>query len=111
MNQFIPENLKGKTYIDPRTDTGFKNLFASKDAIKDFVDGILRLKGDDRIKDLKYSFDEAIRFMVPKDRKCRSSPGISRASRRWGFWSVATATRTRWRMGSTPRTVSSPTPS
>ncbi len=61
--------MKGKTYIDPRTDTGFKNLFASKDAIKDFVDGILHLKGDDRIKDLKYSFDEAIRFMVPKERK------------------------------------------
>ena len=69
MNQFIPEKLKGKTYIDPRTDTGFKNLFASKDAIKDFVDGILHLKGDDQIKDLKYSFDEVIRFMVPKERK------------------------------------------
>ena len=41
MNQFISETLKGKTYIDPRTDTGFKSLFASKDAIKDFVDGIL----------------------------------------------------------------------
>ena len=69
MNQAIPEKLKGKTYIDPRTDTGFKNLFASKDAIKDFVDGILHLKGDDQIKNLKYSFDEAIRFMVPKERK------------------------------------------
>ena len=46
MNQFISETLKGKTYIDPRTDTGFKSLFASKDAIKDFVDGILQLKGD-----------------------------------------------------------------
>ncbi len=69
MNQSIPEKLKGKTYIDPRTDTGFKNLFASKDAIKDFVDGILHLKGDDQIKNLKYSFDEAIRFMVPKERK------------------------------------------
>jgi len=69
MNQSIPEKLQGKTYIDPRTDTGFKNLFASKDAIKDFVDGILHLKGDDQIKDLKYSFDEAIRFMVPKERK------------------------------------------
>ena len=69
MNQSIPEKLQGKTYIDPRTDTGLKNLFASKDAIKDFVDGILHLKGDDKIKDLKYSFDEAIRFMVPKERK------------------------------------------
>lgn len=69
MNQTIPEKFKGKTYIDPRTDTGFKNLFASKEAIKDFVDGILHLKGDDQIKDLKYSFDEAIRFMVPKERK------------------------------------------
>ena len=57
MNQFISETLKGKTYIDPRTDTGFKSLFASKEAIKDFVDGILQLKGDDQIKNLNYSFE------------------------------------------------------
>lgn len=40
MNPSIPEKLKGKTYIDPKNDTDFKNSFASKDAIKDFVDGI-----------------------------------------------------------------------
>ena len=69
MNQFISETLKGKTYIDPRTDTGFKSLFASKDAIKDFVDGILQLKGDDQIKDLNYSFEQTLRFMIPEERK------------------------------------------
>ncbi len=83
MNQSIPEKLKGKTYIDPRTDTGFKNLFASKDAIKDFVDGILRLKGDDKIKDLKYSFDEAIRFMVPKERKISLDAFATTGSKRF----------------------------
>ena len=69
MNQSIPEKLKGKTYIDPRTDTGFKSLFASKDAIKDFVDGILHLKGDDQIKNLNYSFEHTFRFMIPEERK------------------------------------------
>ena len=69
MNQFISETLKGKTYIDPRTDTGFKSLFASKDAIKDFVDGILQLKGDDQIKNLNYSFEHTLRFMIPEERK------------------------------------------
>ena len=69
MNQFISETLKGKTYIDPRTDTGFKSLFASKEAIKDFVDGILQLKGDDQIKNLNYSFEHTLRFMIPEERK------------------------------------------
>jgi len=69
MNQFVLETLKGKTYIDPRTDTGFKSLFASKDAIKDFVDGILQLKGDDQIKNLNYSFEHTLRFMIPEERK------------------------------------------
>ena len=81
MKQSIPEKLKGKTYIDPRTDTGFKNLFASKEAIKDFVDGILHLKGDDQIKDLKYSFDEAIRFLVPNERKISLDAFLTEAER------------------------------
>jgi len=83
MNQSIPEKLKGKTYIDPRTDTGFKNLFASKDAIKDFVDGILHLKGDDQIKDLTYSFDEAIRFLIPKERKISLDAFATTGSKRF----------------------------
>ena len=83
MNQSIPEKLKGKTYIDPRTDTGFKNLFASKEAIKDFVNGILHLKGDDQIKNLRYSFDEAIRFMVPKERKISLDAFATTASNRF----------------------------
>ena len=81
VNQSIPEKLQGKTYIDPRTDTGFK--FASKDAIKDFVDGILHLKGDDKIKDLKYSFDEAIRFMVPKEPKISLDAFATTGSKRF----------------------------
>ena len=45
MSESISEKLKGQIYIDPRLDTGFKNLFASKAAIKDFLDGILQLQG------------------------------------------------------------------
>lgn len=68
MSKSISEKLKGQVYIDPRLDTGFKNLFASKAAIKDFLDGILQLQGDDRIKDLSYSFDHTLRFRVPEER-------------------------------------------
>ena len=69
MSESISEKLKGQVYIDPRLDTGFKNLFASKAAIKDFLDGILQLQGEDRIKDLNYSFDHSLRFMVPREKK------------------------------------------
>lgn len=69
ISKSISEKLKGQIYIDPRLDTGFKNLFASKAAIKDFLNGILQLQGEDRIKDLNYSFDHTLRFMVPRERK------------------------------------------
>lgn len=68
MNKSISEKLKGQIYMDPRFDTGFKALFASKAVIKDFLDGILQLHGDDRIKDLSYSFDHTLRFRVPEER-------------------------------------------
>lgn len=69
ISKSISEKLKGQIYIDPRLDTGFKNLFASKAAIKDFLNGILQLQGEDRIKDLNYSFDHTLRFMAPRERK------------------------------------------
>ena len=56
----IPESLQGQVYLDPRFDTGFKELFDSKDALKDFLDGVLQLEGDDKIKGLTFSFDKTI---------------------------------------------------
>ena len=32
----IPESLQGQVYLDPRYDTGFKELFDSESALKDF---------------------------------------------------------------------------
>jgi hypothetical protein len=56
----IPERLQGQVYLDPRFDTGFKELFDSEDALKDFLNGILQLKGDDKIKNLTFTFDKTI---------------------------------------------------
>ena len=56
----IPERLQGQVYIDPRFDTGFKEFFDSEDALKDFLDGILQLEGDDKIKSLTFTFDKTI---------------------------------------------------
>ena len=55
--------------MDPRFDTGFKSLFASKGALKDFLDSVLQLRDNDRIKRLEYSFDALLRFMVPEEKK------------------------------------------
>lgn len=56
----IPERLRGQVYIDPKFDTGFKELFDSEDALKDFLNGILQLEGDDKIKNLSFTFDTTI---------------------------------------------------
>lgn len=54
----IPERLQGQVYLDPRFDTGFKELFDSEDALKDFLNGVLQLEGDDKIKNLTFTFDK-----------------------------------------------------
>ena len=43
----IPEAFRGKVYLDPTYDPAFKELFASNDALKDFLDGVLGLDGND----------------------------------------------------------------
>lgn len=67
--QPIPEKLVGKVFIDPKYDTGFQEFFNSEDALKDFLDGLLDLHGDDKIKSLEYAFNYATRFRVPQSRK------------------------------------------
>ena len=68
-NKPIPEQLVGQTFLDPTYDTGFQELFNDKDAIRDFLEGLLDLRGKDKIKDLEYTFNHATRFRVPQSRK------------------------------------------
>ena len=65
----IPEAFRGKVYLDPTYDPAFKELFASKDALKDFLDGVLGLDGNDKIKDLRFRFEEPVEFRVPQRKK------------------------------------------
>lgn len=58
-----------QTYLDPRLDPAFKELFDSEDALKDFLNGVLELEGDDKIKTLTFSFDKELRFRVPQRKK------------------------------------------
>ena len=65
----IPAKLVGQAFIDPTYDTGFQELFDSPKALKDFLDGLLDLHGNDQIKELKYTFNYTSRFRVPQSRK------------------------------------------
>ena len=65
----IPESLQGQVYLDPRFDTGFKELFDSEDALKDFLDGVLQLEGDDKIKKLTFTFDKTIAIRSGRSKK------------------------------------------
>lgn len=68
-NRPIPEAFRGKVYLDPTYDPAFKELFDSEDALRDFLDGVLDLEGDDKIKTLRFSFDKAVLFRVPQRSK------------------------------------------
>ena len=65
----IPESLQGQVYLDPKYDTGFKELFDSEDALKDFLDGVLQLEGNDRIKRLSFTFDKTITIRSARSKK------------------------------------------
>lgn len=45
----IPESLQGQVYLDPRYDTGFKELFDSESALKDFLDELLTRQEKDMV--------------------------------------------------------------
>ena len=65
----IPAKLAGQIYLDPTYDPAFKALFGDENALKDFLDGVLNLEGDDRIKTLRFRFDEPLVFHVPQEKK------------------------------------------
>lgn len=68
-NKNIPSLFANKTYLDPTYDPAFKEFFDSEDALKDFLDGVLGLDGDDKIKKLTFSFDKSLHFRVPQRKK------------------------------------------
>ena len=65
----MTQKFQGKTYLDPKYDPAFKELFDSEDAIKDFLNDILQLADGDKIKNLSFTFDKAFRFRTPKCKK------------------------------------------
>lgn len=65
----IPIELQGQVYLDPKYDPAFKELFDSENALKDFLDAVLKLEGDDKIKTISFSFDKTISFRTPQRKK------------------------------------------
>lgn len=68
-NKPIPEAFKGKVYLDPTYDPAFKELFDNEDALKDFLNGVLELEGEEMIKELRFRFEKPIEFHVPQRKK------------------------------------------
>ena len=68
-NRPVPETFANQTYLDPRLDPAFKEFFDSEDALKDFLNGVLELDGEDKIRSLSFSFDKELRFRVPQRKK------------------------------------------
>lgn len=65
----IPEAFKGQVYLDPTYDPAFKELFDNEDALKDFLNGVLELEGDEIIKELRFRFEKPIEFRAPQRKK------------------------------------------
>ena len=68
-NKSAREKFKGQLYLDPTYDPAFKALFDSEDALKDFLDGVLGLEGENKIKTLRFNFDKALIFRVPQEKE------------------------------------------
>ena len=68
-NRPIPDTFKGKVYLDPTYDPAFKALFDNEEALKDFLNGVLELEGEEVIKELRFRFEKPIEFRVPQRKK------------------------------------------
>ena len=68
-NKPIPEVFRDKVYLDPTYDPAFKELFDNEDALKDFLNGVLELEGDEMIKEIRFRFEKPIEFRVPQRKK------------------------------------------
>lgn len=63
--QAIRSKFAGQVYMDPTYDTAFKAFFDSEDALKDFLDGALGLKGKDKIAEITYTFEKTYNYPLP----------------------------------------------
>ena len=70
-NKSVREKFEGQMYLDPTYDPAFKALFDSEDALKDFLDGVLGLEGENKIKTLRFNFDKALIFSCPAGKEGR----------------------------------------
>lgn len=61
----IPKSLVGRTYLDPKFDPGFKAFFDSEDALKNFLNALLNLKGNNRIRKISYITENEVIFRTP----------------------------------------------
>ena len=61
----IREFFSGHTYLDPTYDPAFKEFFGDEETLKSFLNGLLHLEGDNRIRRLTFKFEEEIRFRTP----------------------------------------------
>ncbi len=61
----MTKKFQGKTYLDPKYDPAFKELFDSEDAVKDFLNDILKLEIGDKI----FSKNKYIMISLPKFKK------------------------------------------
>ena len=62
----IPEIFRGKTYLDPTYDPAFKAFFAGEETLKQFLNDLLHLEGDERIATLTFKCEEENRFRTPE---------------------------------------------
>lgn len=67
----IPAELIGQVYLDPTYGPAFKELFDSESALKDFLDGVLRLKGKDKIKKISFNFEQEVSFRASTIKQVR----------------------------------------
>lgn len=62
----IPEALRGKTFLDAKYGPAFRALLSEDEAIRDFLNSILRLEPGRRIKTLEYTFEDPLDFRTPE---------------------------------------------
>lgn len=78
----IPCKFLGKTYLDPKFDPAFKAFFDCEDALRDFLNAVLQLKGKSRIRKVRYNAEHEVVFRTPHKKSVKfdiyATTGIGR---------------------------------
>lgn len=64
----IPEVFEGKTYLDPKFEPAFFELFDDKPTLTDFLNAILHLDEGGKIDHLEFRFENELKFRIPEPR-------------------------------------------